>query len=214
MYLIWTWFNGFDLQGVYDQIYKSLDKASLIQQLICVRVWFNGCDRFGLWPCMDKLRRSHFDPITEMFGSLIRQRGLVWAPARYVWAYIRLWSSSWDLFWKFDSMVKIDLREKKFVQERGWDNCKMFNPHVQPSLDKVNNVTWVLKGTTPNNKWPKKVWVPKTSFWFLFIWTKGYREWFWIMFAQDTWPEMTHYSQALPKSMEEMSHLETTQKEK
>lgn len=98
MYLIWTWFNGFDLLGVNDQIYKSLDEASLIQQLICVWVWFDGCDRFGLWPCMDKLRRSHFDPTTEMFGSLIRQLGLVWAPTRYVWAYIRLWSSGWDLF--------------------------------------------------------------------------------------------------------------------
>jgi hypothetical protein len=31
---------------------------------------------------------------------------------------------------------------------------------------KVNNMTWVPKGTTTNHKGPKKVWVPKTSSWF------------------------------------------------
>jgi len=37
---------------------------------------------------------------------------------------------------------------------------------------------------------------------------------FWIVLAQDTWSKTTYYSQALPKSMEEMSHSETTQKKK
>jgi hypothetical protein len=30
--------------------------------------------------------------------------------------------------------------------------AKCSTPHVQPPINKVNNVTLVLKGTTPNNK--------------------------------------------------------------
>ena len=107
---------------VFDQVWMSLDEAFLIQQLICLEVWFEDWDWFGLWSGVVKF-------ISDCLDAMIMTVDLI------AGINLGLWFGKGELMLYFvlaieiylgNSTTKMDLREKKFVAERGLENCKMF----------------------------------------------------------------------------------------
>ena len=71
---------------------------------------------------------------------------------------------------------------------------------------------WVEKSKVTDPQGPKKIWVPKST-WVMGCKVQRRISGFWIVDAQDTWPEMNPSSLSLQKERDDTLPLETIQKE-
>ena len=96
----------------------------------------------------------------------------------------------------------------------GWhisSTCPLRNGSQKNSNAKAKKV-WIEKSKVTNPQGPKKIWVPKST-WVLFCRVQRRISGYWIVDAQDTWPEMSPSLLSLQRKMEDMLTLETMQNE-
>ena len=89
--------------------------------------------------------------------------------------------------------------------------CPLRNGTQKNSNVKAKKV-WVEKSKVTNPQWPKKIWVPKST-WILFCRDQRRISSSWIVIAQDIWSGMNPSLLSSQKEMEDTSPLETMQKE-